>query len=128
MLEKSECPLVKAYKETVQACFVAQNLEELEVFTEEMSKHTKWPWFSGPKCKISGWVDICSIEADGDKSLPFAACKHHDPEANARLIAAAPELLEALKELMDYSGLIEERCDCIATNKARAAIAKATGN
>jgi hypothetical protein len=35
MLEKSECPLVKAYKETVQACFVAQNLEELEVFTEE---------------------------------------------------------------------------------------------
>jgi len=35
MLEKSECPLVKAYKETVQACFVAANLEELEVFTEE---------------------------------------------------------------------------------------------
>jgi len=35
MLEKSECPLVKAYKDTVQACFVAQNLEELEVFTEE---------------------------------------------------------------------------------------------
>jgi hypothetical protein len=35
MLEKSECPLVKAYKETVQACFVAHNLEELEVFTEE---------------------------------------------------------------------------------------------
>lgn len=35
MLEKSECPLVKAYIQTVQACFVAQNLEELEVFTEE---------------------------------------------------------------------------------------------
>jgi len=35
MLEKSKCPLVKAYKETVQACFVASNLEELEVFTEE---------------------------------------------------------------------------------------------
>ena len=36
MLEKSECPLVKAYKETVQACFVASNLEELEVLTEEL--------------------------------------------------------------------------------------------
>ena len=47
--------------------------------------------------------------------------------ANARLIAAAPELLEALIEMMDYSGIIEERCDCVATNKARAAIAKATG-
>jgi hypothetical protein len=35
MLEKSECPLVKAYKKTVQACFVVHNLEELEVFTEE---------------------------------------------------------------------------------------------
>ncbi len=35
MIEKSECPLVKAYKETIQACFVAQKLEELEVFTEE---------------------------------------------------------------------------------------------
>jgi hypothetical protein len=31
MLEKSTCPLVQAYKETVQACFVAQNLEELEM-------------------------------------------------------------------------------------------------
>lgn len=35
MLEKSTCPLVQAYKETVKACFVAQNLEELEVFSEE---------------------------------------------------------------------------------------------
>lgn len=35
MLEKSECPLVRAYKQTIQAAFVAQNLEELEVFTEE---------------------------------------------------------------------------------------------
>ena len=35
MLEKSECPLVQAYKQTIQAAFVAQNLEELEVFTEE---------------------------------------------------------------------------------------------
>lgn len=35
MLEKSTCPLVQAYKETVQACFVAQNLEELEIFSGE---------------------------------------------------------------------------------------------
>lgn len=34
MLEKSTCPLVQAYKETVQACFVAQNLEELEMREE----------------------------------------------------------------------------------------------
>ena len=35
MLEKSKCPMVKAYILTVQACFVVHNLEELEVFTEE---------------------------------------------------------------------------------------------
>lgn len=35
MLEKSECPLVKNYILMVQACFIANNLEELEVFTEE---------------------------------------------------------------------------------------------
>jgi len=34
ILEKSECPLVKAYIQQVQACFVAQNLEELEMFSE----------------------------------------------------------------------------------------------
>jgi len=34
MLEKSECPLVKAYIQTVKDCFVKQNLEELEIFSE----------------------------------------------------------------------------------------------
>lgn len=34
MLEKSDCPLVKAYIQTVQACFVKQNLDELELFSE----------------------------------------------------------------------------------------------
>ena len=34
MLEKSECPLVKAYIQTIQACFVDKNLEELEIFSE----------------------------------------------------------------------------------------------
>ena len=44
-----------------------------------------------------------------------------------RLSAVNEELLEALIEMMGYSGLIEERCDTVATNKARAAIAKAGG-
>lgn len=35
MLEKSTCPLVQAYKQTIQACFVDRNLEELEIFSEE---------------------------------------------------------------------------------------------
>lgn len=54
--------------------------------------------------------------------------RHH---ANARLIAAAPELLEAL-QLLDqahngpWDGAEQERYIAIANDKARAAIAKAT--
>jgi len=46
---------------------------------------------------------------------------------DARLRGSAPELLEALKEMLAYSGIIEERDANYATNKARAAIKKATG-
>lgn len=49
-----------------------------------------------------------------------------NPEANARLIAAAPELLEVLHEL--YVALEIDGCaQPFQMQKARAAIAKATG-
>lgn len=35
ILEKSNCSLVRSYKKIIQASFEAQNLKELEVFTEE---------------------------------------------------------------------------------------------
>lgn len=45
-----------------------------------------------------------------------------NPEANARLIAAAPDLLDALKEVVRISDRKHDAWDA-----ARAAIAKATG-
>jgi hypothetical protein len=44
-------------------------------------------------------------------------------EADARLIAAAPELLAALKAMLDYAN----GHDKLAPHRARAAIAKAEG-
>lgn len=48
-----------------------------------------------------------------------------ETKANARLIAAAPELLEALQSVLDNCLDSEELCAAHA--KARAAVAKATG-
>lgn len=50
--------------------------------------------------------------------------------ANARLIAAAPELLEALEEVMSMLGseLVKDTLGYEWHDKARAAIAKATGS
>ena len=43
-------------------------------------------------------------------------------QARADLEAENQRLREALEGMLEYSGIIEERCDCIATNAARAAL------
>ncbi len=84
-----------------------------------MNKYTPGPWEItwGPTIDIAGIAQI-----------PVADDGRHT--ANARLISAAPELLEALQSIVqslsdqDDEGLIEHAEPMIA---ARAAIAKATG-
>jgi hypothetical protein len=56
-------------------------------------------------------------------------------EANARLIAAAPDLLEALRDLLsraeielDQTATHDGLANCDALTRCRAAIAKATGD
>ena len=98
-------------------------------------KGTPGPWEAGEQCEISGWVDIripgysrnpvaCATPANsGDAE----ARRDTETLANARLIAAAPELLEALKQAvtsMQDSGYQNSH---VAVRAARAAIAKATG-
>jgi hypothetical protein len=102
-----------------------------------MNKHTPGPWRAQPREGFEGeWevVSTCEIEW-----LIAAAAPHIDgdpDEANARLIAAAPELLEALVGLMRVMPVlpadaktirgIEQQYDA-AHRAARAAIAKAKG-
>jgi len=89
-----------------------------------VSKHTPGPWYVGSKATVG------PRSSDDDQSfgmvIPLADIYGDNRTANALLIAAAPELLAALQELLSESS------DGIATspltrNKARAAIAKATG-
>lgn len=96
------------------------------------TQHTPGPWnYSGP-CEITGRY---SIFHNG----PLAYCadttaKPGDGEANARLIAAAPDLLAAAQcALADFEGILPEfdperehpAWETLA--ELRAAITKATG-
>ena len=79
-----------------------------------MSKHTPGPW------KL---VDRDSV------LIPIApyewAEAYGGTEANARLIAAAPDLLEALKGMLLHMGMDEDEWNKPTFDHARAAIAKA---
>lgn len=64
------------------------------------AQHTPGPWMAtvgnrGTLCVISGDAWICGELSNGNGEVPGEA------EANARLIASAPELLSALKDLVE---------------------------
>ena len=87
--------------------------------------HTPGPWIAR-KTGGQGWPGqrgwAIDFNEDQEQVVDFVY-----EEADARLIAAAPDLLEALEELLQ---LIEiERPDWLHTeqHRARAAIAKARG-
>lgn len=95
-----------------------------------MSAHTPGPWVPVLSSKRS---DLACVVTEKNEA-GFAALVCHiqtahveTANANARLIASAPELLEALKKLEQKFG---DRGDGWPDNRwdaARAAIAKATG-
>lgn len=90
-----------------------------------MSKHTPGPW---KQCIFNG-IEQTTIQAT-DKSLVAAASYRQGDKswsANARLIAAAPELLEALKHCADWMAAVTLSEDTPVLMQARAAIAKAEG-
>lgn len=83
------------------------------------TKHTKGPWESS-----NG--KITTKKVSGRSYRTIATIQDYAPEfdaANARLIAAAPELLMALEYVLDQAG-IDPTSPSYKT--ARAAIAKAT--
>ena len=83
-------------------------------------KHTPGKWVSRAGTTTGSEV-VGKKPRGGDYVI--ARCGGKDREANARLIAAAPELLEFAEEWLCMQGSDEN----YMTAKARAAIAKATG-
>ena len=90
-----------------------------------MSKHTPGPWAVRNKTEVfCGRKRVAHVNAASKEPLNMKQDREV-AEANARLIAAAPDLLEALKDAL----CALECCgkDYPAASKAHATIAKATG-
>jgi len=68
-----------------------------------MSKHTPGPWKVGPRQLADNTVEI--TEYPGYPSVIARVCPrphyNDDQKANARLIAAAPDLLSVLNTILD---------------------------
>ena len=94
-----------------------------------MAKHTPAPWRVGEHEKKA-----CLYVDAGDSSMGAVAClwdagkSRTETEANARLIAAAPDLLDSLKAMVALVSLLTGPTDTIAAPAlvaAHAAIDKA---
>lgn len=109
------------------------------------TKHTPGPW------SLQGDITLVGdpYSKTGQHALYCAEIRHPDSggcvctiqsadhvdtgitretaEANARLIAAAPDLLDALQAMLTHMGMDEDDWNKPTFNKARAAISKATG-
>jgi len=101
-----------------------------------MAEHTKGPWkadnLAKVRCEADGGYGLVA-EAHGGRyygSIPATVDDLEISHANARLIAAAPDLLAAAQYLREHLALFCGPDDAIANEILRiadAAIARATG-
>lgn len=100
--------------------------------------HTPGPWETKRAATPEAFPQFGVYAENGNGHdlahvVSHGTARHAETEANARLIAAAPDLLEALQKLTDvladvYSSEAQaKRALCSASKAARTAIAKAEG-
>lgn len=93
-----------------------------------MNKHTPGPW-KAEECALN-FIDITHSQLNVPGAITHTLCRvqarqtwRGEATANARLIAAAPDLLDALRNYVDGCSSSVD-----ASAVARAAINKATGS
>ena len=99
------------------------------------TQHTPGPWYIGKDFSDQGrhiYAKQMVCDDDGEMWHPLIATTDDDErlvdwQANAVLIAAAPDLLEALQRMLDAPSHGTHEAMRRANEAARAAIAKATG-
>lgn len=91
-----------------------------------MSKHTPGPWKSGINGVVkAGRYNVCPTVTAGGSSKGMLD-ERQVITANSRLISAAPDLLQAAMQVVDYEH--EPRFIYGAINSLREAIKKALGD
>lgn len=95
---------------------------------KEMSKHTPGPWYWAPKADGAVFIKSDDTRPLHKTVAQVASNELSAMEANARLIAAAPELLEALRDVTEYleNNRVTAR-EAALLRSATAAIDKAEG-
>jgi hypothetical protein len=88
------------------------------------AQHTPEPWRYLPGDGLA-WRP--SVQRATEGGFVVQGSSREREEADAKLIAAAPDLLEALKKLCDMADDGDVACWVAEWDKARAAIAKAKG-
>lgn len=94
--------------------------------------YTPGPWSiyetAGSGGNIPARMEVVAPESESAKRLIANIYGFKLPEgrANARLIAAAPELCEALENLIEF--LVHGKKNCQAILRAKAALARARGD
>ena len=99
------------------------------------TQHTPGPWYIGKDFSDQGrhiYAEQMVCDDDGEMWHPLIATTDDDErlvnwQANAVLIAAAPDLLSALNAMLNHMGMDEDEWNKPTFDQARAAIAKATG-
>ena len=87
-----------------------------------MSKHTKGPWEAADRGDYSDLDGNSRVILGDDRRIAIVQHKgDEEDEANARLIAAAPDMLEVLEEIQHVAS------PTWISKRAREAIAKAGG-
>ena len=98
------------------------------------TKNSAGPWVLHKVKNDSGHIKhLCPVDTDGFSVLTVVECDGIKfaavySDEDAQLIAAAPDLLDALKSILGANAIPSTACkERAAYEKARAAIAKATG-
>jgi hypothetical protein len=95
-----------------------------------MTEHTPGPWYIegylNRQGKREGHIISHGLNPRRDGPTGYICHTKGTTDADARLIEAAPDMLEALQDLLNYAGGWDAPADH-PCGRARAAIAKARG-